>query len=270
MPTSIPSKQRFWIAPLLLILSTACLAQAPVPEPATDVETEVGLEVYEELKANGEIVESSALYESLRPFAEALSRVAQPYYPHPLKFYIVHGPHPNAASTPGGNLYVVESLLTFVKNSEELAGTLCHEVAHTIHGDSLKRIEEEIKIYRRQLAAAILLGPTFGHVLALSFIGDLHRAGYSREVESKADITGADICVAAGYNPWGLVWLFQDFQSANPDQIPQLLSDHPANNTRIRALEQHFRSNPAVFGRFDPDRRSAHPLIVPKNAPEQR
>jgi len=62
--------------------------------------------------------------------------------------------------------------------------------------------------------------------------------------------------------------LFQDFQSANPNQIPQLLSDHPANNTRIRTLEQHFRDYPAVFGRFDPDRRSAHALTVPKEAPE--
>jgi pyruvate/2-oxoglutarate dehydrogenase complex dihydrolipoamide dehydrogenase (E3) component len=30
----------------------------------------------------------------------------------------------------------VDSLLYFVKNTEQLAGTLCHEVSHTIHRDS--------------------------------------------------------------------------------------------------------------------------------------
>jgi len=268
MSMSVFSRQRFWMAPLLLILSTTCPAQIPVPEPVTDDETEVGMEVYNQVRSTGQLVESSPLYDRLRPIAEALARAAQPYYPHPLKFYIVHAPRPNAASTPGGNIYVVDSLMTFAKNTEELAGTLCHETAHTIHRDSLARLEQEQKIYARQLGAAILLGPTVAHILGIAIIGNLDRNHYSREVESRADITGSDLCAAAGYNPWGLVWLFEDFQSADPNQIPQLLSDHPANNTRIRDLKQHFQDSPAAFARFDPDRRSAHALNVPKNAPE--
>jgi hypothetical protein len=52
-------------------------------------------------------------------------------------------------------------------------------------------------------------------------------------------------------NPRGLVWLFKEFQNADPKQIPQLLSDHPANGTRIKTLHQHFRDNPSVFSKFD-------------------
>jgi predicted Zn-dependent protease len=100
-------------------------------------------------------------------------------------------------------------------------------------------------------------------------IGDLQSKAYSRDEESAADVTGSDICAEAGYNPWGLVWLFQAFQNADPKQIPQLLSDHPANGTRIKTLEQHFRDNPAVFAKFDPDPKSATPFSVPKDAPEQ-
>ena len=91
--------------PFLLLVSVLCAGQAPLPEPVTDQETELGLAVYDELKAKGEIVESSALYDSLRPIAEAISRVAQPRYEHPFKFFIVHEPHPNAFATPGGNVY---------------------------------------------------------------------------------------------------------------------------------------------------------------------
>lgn len=83
------------------------------------------------------IVESSPLYDSLRPLADSIAKVAQSRYPHPFKFFIVHESQPNAFATPGGNVYVVDSLFYFVKNTEQLAGTLCHEVSHTIHRDAV-------------------------------------------------------------------------------------------------------------------------------------
>src|SRR5262249_1544511 len=140
----------------------------------TDDETEVGQEVFGELKAKGEIVASSPLYDSLVPIAGAITKTAQPRYNHPFKFYLVHEKQPNAFATPGGNVYVTDSLLYFVKNTEQLAGTLCHEVSHTIHHDSMNLIEKERQIERRGLGAAILLGPTKAHVLAIALIGKLH------------------------------------------------------------------------------------------------
>src|SRR4029077_6350970 len=122
----------------------------------------------------GEIVESSPLYDSLKPVAEAIARVAQPRYPHPFKFFLVHETHPNAFATPGGNVYVVDSLLYFVKNAEQLAGTLCHEVSHTIHRDAMDRLQEQKKIERREFGIALLLGPSLAQMLAIQMIGDLH------------------------------------------------------------------------------------------------
>lgn len=258
----------FAIVLLWSILAAVCAAQAPTPEPVTDQETELGLAMYNELK-KGEIVESSPLYDSLKPVAEAITRTAQSRYPHPFKFFLVHETQPNAFATPGGNVYVVDSLLYFVKNTEQLAGTLCHEVSHTIHRDSITLMEKEKKIERHEIEAAILLGPTRAHILAIALVGKLHSLGHSRDAESKADVTGSDICAQAGYNPWGLIWLFQDFQNANIAQLPQLLSDHPADNTRIRTLENHFRENPSTFSKFSSDPKSATPFTAPKNAPEQ-
>jgi predicted Zn-dependent protease len=233
-----------------------------------DEEVQLGQEVFNELKAKGEIIESSPLYDQLRPIADAITREAQPRYNHPFKFYLVHETQPNAFATPGGNVYVVDSLLYFVKNTDELAGTLCHEVSHTIHHDSMARMEEQEKILRRELGAAVLLGPTRAHLLAIALIGALNSQGYSRDVEERADLTGADVCAGTGYNPWGLVWLFQDFANAKMAQMPEILSDHPNDQHRVDALEQHFRRNPAVFGKFNSDPKSATPLSVPKNATE--
>jgi hypothetical protein len=43
----------------------------------------------------------------------------------------------------------VDSLLYFVKNTEQLAGTLCHEVSHTIHKDG---VELMAKVEQNQAA----------------------------------------------------------------------------------------------------------------------
>ena len=232
-----------------------------------DEELQIGQEVFNELKAKGEIVESSPLYDQLQPIADSITQVAQPRYGHPFKFYLVHEAQPNAFATPGGYVYVTDSLLYFVKNTDELAGTLCHEVSHTIHHDVVDLLEKRLIILKREIGAGLILGPTRAHLLAIALLGDLRSKGFARDVEERADLTGSDICAAAGYNPWGLVWLFQDFKNAKIGEAPELLSDHPNSQHRVDALEQHFRKDPSVFGEFNSDSKLATPLSVPKNAP---
>jgi len=234
----------------------------------TDPELVMGQSIFEELVKRAEVVESSPLYDTLLPVIEPILRTAQPQYPHPFKVYLVHEPAPNAFATPGGNVYVTDALLYFVKNREQLAGTLCHEVAHTIHRDSMELLAKRERLARAELGAAILLGPTRAHLLAIALLGHLQSLGYSRDVEARADLTGSDVCAAAGSNPWGLVWLFREFKDSRETDVPQILSDHPNDQNRIDALDRHFRENPSVFGKFDANPASATHLTVPKKAPE--
>ncbi len=53
MPKLQFSKLGIWIAPFVFIL---CAAQAPLPEPVTDQETQLGQAVYNELRNKGEII----------------------------------------------------------------------------------------------------------------------------------------------------------------------------------------------------------------------
>jgi len=236
--------------------------------PKQDEELEMGREIFNELKANGEIVESSPLYDQLRPVADAISRAAQSQYAYPFKFYLIHEELPDAFAAPGGNVYVVDSLLYFVRNSDELAGALCHEVSHTIRHDSVAKMRKEQRIIEREALAAKLLGADRAQVLGIPLIGKLHSLGYSRYVESRADLAGSDICAEAGYNPWGMVWLFQDFQNSDLEELPQFFSDHPAFHHRVNALKWHFLTNPWVFGKFSSDPKAARPISVTKNASE--
>jgi predicted Zn-dependent protease len=260
---------RPWKAALLLVV-IALLSGSRRPSagnPGLDDE-QIGQEVFNELKAKGEIVSASPLYNLLNPITTAVTLTAQPRYIHPFKFYLVHEQGPNAFATPGGNVYVTDSLMYFVKNTEQLAGTICHEVSHTIHHDSMALLKKEKGIEKREVGAAILLGPSTAHILAIALIGKLHSLGYSRDAESAADLTGSDICAASGYNPWGLVWLFKDFDAADLGQVPQILSDHPNNQNRVSALEHHFRANPGVFSKFSSDPKTAKQMAVPADTSE--
>src|SRR6516165_7352921 len=97
-------------AALCLLLPGSVAAQAAPGAQTEDEEVQMGQEVFNQLKAKGEIVESSPLYDQLKPIADAITQAAQPRYNHPFKFYLVHETQPNAFATPGGNVYVVDSL----------------------------------------------------------------------------------------------------------------------------------------------------------------
>ena len=254
----------------LIVVTAAALTTAGGPASADDAsdEAQMGAQLFEQLKGQGEIVKSSPLYDVLNPLADQITKVVQPMYPSKIHFYIVHEKQPNAFAAPGGNIYVVDSLFYFVKNKEELTGTLCHETSHLLHHDSLDLMKRNQAIVDRAVAATILLGPSIGTALAVTTIGRLQSLSYSRDAEEKADLTGADNCAKAGLNPWGLVWLFQDFSNANLKTPPEMLSDHPNDAHRIEALEAHFRANPALFGEFSSDPKTATPLVLPKSEDE--
>lgn len=259
--------KRAWMVPLVVAASLLLTAQAPAPTPITDQETELGDYVYKDLKGKGEIIAKSLLYDAMNSVAARIIRVAQPQYEHPFKFYLIHDPRPNAGSVPGGAVYVTDELLYFVRNTEELASVLCHETSHTIHHDSMNRIKQMEKAYGVAIGATILLGPTVANAIAAIVVTDMYKNAYSREVETSADLKGSDTCAAAGYNPYGMIWLMQDFKEANPNELPQALSDHPSFESRIEALQKHFRENPTVFSRFNSDRKVATPLGVPDDSP---
>jgi predicted Zn-dependent protease len=229
-------------------------------------EVQIGEQFYQQLLQKGEVVKSSPYYAILRPISAAIKRVADSQYFRPFTFILVHESQPNAFAVPGGNVYVTDSLMKFVENREELAGVLCHETSHDIHHDVINNI---IKDQRAQQTTSLVAGLanllTGGKLAGIITTGaqvelTLRVQHFSREVETAADLTGADTCARAGSNPWGLVWLFQRFEKASSGGQLEILSDHPTDQKRIEALKEHFRQNPTLFGRFSSNMATATPL----------
>jgi Peptidase family M48 len=146
-------------------------------------ETQFGQNRYTEYLQRGEVVPpESPLYRTLDPIGEAIAAVADREYFAPFHFVLLNEETPNAFSMPGGNVYVTTALLWFLKNRDELAGVICHEVNHDIHHDMYT-------VFQARQAGRSPRDPS-----AIS---------YERAAETNADRAGAYLCAKAGFNPWG-------------------------------------------------------------------
>jgi beta-barrel assembly-enhancing protease len=251
---------------LSLGLAAFAGAQPAAAQSDDQIEMQIGQQEYQALSQKGEIISSSPYYAILNPIAQQIKRVADPQYSHPFQFILVHEKQPNAFAVPGGNVYVTDSLMKFVQNREELAGVLCHETSHTIHHDVLNLYKKEQRVGTTYTIADILANVltggraanTIGNAANIAFT--LQTQGFSRDVESAADKKGAQTCAEAGSNPWGMVWLFQQFEKADTAGQMEMLSDHPTDQHRIDDLKRLFASDPGMFGRFSSSLAYATPL----------
>lgn len=250
--------RKFLAATLTFTLLFAPLAALAQQDP----EVQIGQQVYQELSQKGEIIRDSPYYAILNPIAERISRVASPQYGYPFHFILVHEKNPNAFAVPGGNVYVTDSMMTFAQNREELAGVLCHETAHDIHHDvmNLNRKAQNVNIAANVLSLLIGGGKSQIANLIIGSAAQLQDLHFSRDVEESADLKGAQTCAQAGFNPWGMVWLFKNFEKADTGGHAEFLSDHPNDEHRIARLEELFASQPSLYGRFSSNIANATPL----------
>jgi Zn-dependent protease with chaperone function len=228
-------------------------------------ELQAGQQQYMQLMQQGKIVPQSPLYDVLTPVANKIKTIADPQYFVPFHFVLTNDRQPNAFSVPGGNVYVTAGLLQFAQNEDELAGVLCHEVSHDIHHDVYN---ENHKNQNLQTAAGVLgaligMGGGYGGYLGQMAVGmgaSAQSTSFSRQAESAADRAGAYNCAKAGFNPWGMVWLFRKMHGNAGGHRPQWMSDHPSDDKRAADLTALFASDPQTFGKFVDDESKGTPL----------
>jgi predicted Zn-dependent protease len=209
-------------------------------------ETRIGQQRYTEYMQRGEIVPpQSSLYRTLDQIGHTIATVADRQYFAPFHFVLLNDQSPNAFSIPGGNVYVTTGLLSFLRNRDELAGVICHEVNHDIHHDMYAVFE-----------ATRGRSPQDPSVIA-----------YERAAERNADRAGAYTCARAGFNPWGMVWGLRQHSEATGSYSGG--ADHPSDEQREAALIALFRSHTATFGRFSDDVASAAPLAQPQRVAQR-
>lgn len=156
------------------------------------------------------------------------------------RFHVMQSKEINAFSGPGGHIYVTTGLLN-IANDDELASVLAHEVGHVVARHSLKTIQQSQTLGGlANLFGSItgVAGETAGQLgtAAATIVGTGLLAVHNREEEREADFLGVRTMVKAGYNPEGMVTMFQKLQRVNrqnSDLLGSLFNDHPNVDERI-------------------------------------
>jgi predicted Zn-dependent protease len=161
------------------------------------------------------------------------------------EFNLVESKEVNAWCMPGGKVVVYTGLLPITQNETALAIVLGHEITHAVAGHGRERMSQQLLAQGVQIAGDVALGsnPTsvgiFNQVYApASQVGVL--LPYARKHEYEADHYGLIFAAMAGYDPREAIpfWKRMAAMSANGQKPPILLSDHPADEDRIRKLEE--------------------------------
>jgi predicted Zn-dependent protease len=136
------------------------------------------------------------------------------------EFNVLEDKHVNAFCLPGGKVAVYTGLLHVVQNDDQLAAVLGHEVAHALAHHASERLARQEREGGGLLAA-------------------LHGKKYDRAQESEADHIGVFLMTFAGYDPRQAVVFWERMKRLSDEQgrVPQILSDHPSDEQRIRDLE---------------------------------
>jgi predicted Zn-dependent protease len=151
----------------------------------------------------------------------------------------------NAWCMPGGKVVVYTGLLPVTQNEAALAVVMGHEIAHAIarHGNERMStgllmsfgglvLEEALKEKKQETQLLFLGLYMVGSKLAIELPN-------SRMQESEADKLGLIFMSMAGYNPDEAVPFWQRMAAENKgNKLPQFLSTHPSDETRIKKLTE--------------------------------
>jgi predicted Zn-dependent protease len=149
----------------------------------------------------------------------------------------------NAWVMPGGKAAVYTGILPFTQDETGLAVVLGHEVGHALANHGNERMSQELlaNMGGMALSVAVSSQPQMTQELAMAAFGAGASIGvllpYSRLQESEADHIGLILMARAGYDPREAVPFWQRMNASPGSRPPELLSTHPAPETRIADIK---------------------------------
>ncbi len=162
------------------------------------------------------------------------------------EFNLIESEEVNAWCMPGGKVVVYTGILPITKDETGLAVVMGHEIAHAIAQHGSERMSQGLlqQLGVMALDAALQNEPAATRTLFLTAYGIGSTLGvilpYSRTHESEADRLGLIFMAMAGYDPNQAVDFWQRMANLNKAKVPEFLSTHPSDQTRIADLRKHL------------------------------
>ena len=146
----------------------------------------------------------------------------------------------NAWCMPGGRIVVYSGIIKRLNLTDaQLAAIMGHEIAHALREHS----REQASADQAKNIGIVLLAAITG--LGDFAVNALNKASeyaimkpFSRSHETEADHIGTELMARAGYDPKEAVEVWVKMSKMSGGKVPEILSTHPSNESRIKDLKE--------------------------------
>ncbi len=265
---------------LALCLVTACALQSPFvwaqSTPATQrlphmgdgnnmsiaQERRLGESIMRQLVTDGDYLDDPVLigylqgvWQSLRVAARQLGQL-QPELDEAFSWdvLLVRDKSVNAFALPGGFMGVHLGLIAAVSNRDELASVMGHELSH-VSQRHIARMQEQQGRQTPWLVGAMIVGvlaasrsPDAANAMIMGGTASVaqNQLNFSRDMEREADRLGFNVLTQAGFEPQGMVGMFQKLAQAsrlNDSGGYPYLRSHPLTTERMADMQSRIGPN---------------------------
>ncbi len=151
----------------------------------------------------------------------------------------------NAFALPGGQVFITSALLKLLKNEDQLAGVLGHEIGHVVGRHSIQQMAKTDLL--NSMAEGIGMATSNGHdqssMQMAQYVSRLVNLKYGRNDELEADALGVRFLIECGYDPENMIGVMEILKKASQTRQPEMLSTHPDPGNRI----EHIRAEIAKY-----------------------
>jgi predicted Zn-dependent protease len=161
--------------------------------------------------------------------------------PYRYEFHLLRDPQTiNAFALPGGQVFITYALFSKLKNEDQLAGVLGHEIGHVLGRHSAERIAKQG--LTQGLLTAVMAGGGQDAAQVAAMIGNMVNMKYGRSDELESDKLGVHFMIDAGYRPEEMIEVMKILKaSSGGKRVPEFQSTHPDPDNRIAHIKQAIK-----------------------------
>jgi len=212
-------------------------------------EKAMGKQYSDELKTKLDLVQDSFVHSYINQIGQKLSQNSlRPDIGY--EFQVVNTGEINAFALPGGYIYINRGLINTAGSESEVAGVIGHEIAHVVGRHSTNQMSKQLLLTGLVMGAGIGVGAKserWGEIIsALGGVGvALTSMKFSRDHERQADRLGMATMVQSGYDPNGMISMFQRLNAESMKKgssAMTFMSTHPLPAERVKNMEAEVRN----------------------------
>ena len=207
-------------------------------------EIALGKQLSHEVEKQAKFINDPVVVEYVNRVGQNIVRNSDAQVPFTIK--VIDSDVVNAFALPGGFFYVNSGLILHADEESELAGVMAHEIAHVCARHGTKQATKSDIIQVGAMVATIFIPYTWaGYAIyqGMQFAIPMTFLKFTRVDEAEADYLGVQYMYRAGYDPQGMVSIFEKLSALEkhkPGAVARAFSDHPATPDRIANVEDEI------------------------------